>query len=320
MVSRILVTGASGYVAMHVVDLLLKQGHRVRGTVRNVNDASKTEHIRKLGPVELVQTDLLDAESWKGACKDVDIVMHIASPLPLDQPDDESLVIKPAVEGTLNVLRASLEADVKRVVLTSSGLTVAGHHYENRTYTENDWIDVSKAKSAYQKSKILAERAAWDFVNERAKNKEKCFEFAVVIPVLVFGPILSPSLSASVTRFSRTLIKHTETIENRYISMCDVRDVALAHVRAGFLREAVGHRHIITSWPRVLSTKDYADILKEAGYKVANVNDSVDKSTIDKAGMDQTRMIQVLGIRPTEFRKTILDMTQSLKQYGIIDQ
>ena len=91
MVTKYLVTGASGYIAMHVVNVLIKQGHFVRGTIRSLNDKEKVESLKKLGPVELVEAELLDADSWKRAVKDIDIVVHIASPLPVNQAIDEKV-------------------------------------------------------------------------------------------------------------------------------------------------------------------------------------------------------------------------------------
>lgn len=103
MAVKYLVTGASGFIAMHVVEQLLKQGYSVRGTIRSLNDKVKVEALTKLGPIELVEADLLNPESWKSATKDIDIVLHIASPIGIPfiqaSPSEESYV-KPAVEGT----------------------------------------------------------------------------------------------------------------------------------------------------------------------------------------------------------------------------
>lgn len=98
MVQKYLVTGASGYIAMHVIDQLLKQGHYVRGTVRSLNDKEKVEHLKKLGPVELVEADLSDDESLRKAVKGIDIVMHVASPI-APGTQEEDAFIKPAVDG-----------------------------------------------------------------------------------------------------------------------------------------------------------------------------------------------------------------------------
>ena len=109
MVKKYLVTGASGYIAMHVVDQLLKEGHSVRGTIRSLNDKEKADALKKLGPVELVEADLENAESWKKAVKGIDIVLHVASPVPITTVMDEKDTIKQAVDGkfTLNFINHS---------------------------------------------------------------------------------------------------------------------------------------------------------------------------------------------------------------------
>lgn len=168
---RILVTGAGGYLAMHCVNEFLKGGYRVRGTVRNLNDENKVKALRSLASgdnLEIVEADLLDKGSWEKAVKDVTILIHVASPFPMDVPSDENVLIKPALEGTLNVLNAAFNANVKRVVLTSSTISITGYHREDRLYTEEDWPEPDK-QLAYGKSKILAERAAWNFVEEKRK-------------------------------------------------------------------------------------------------------------------------------------------------------
>ncbi len=152
--SRFLVTGASGYIALHTVDQLLKQGYFVRGTVRSLKDEKKTEPIRNLaknttGQLELVEADLLNGDSWKKAVESIDIILHIASPLPLANPSDEQEVIRPAVEGTLNVLNAALNTSVKRVVVTSSGLAIMGYNYIDKTFSEIDWADVTISDIIY---------------------------------------------------------------------------------------------------------------------------------------------------------------------------
>lgn len=321
MSQKILVTGANGYIAMHVVSMLIKQGHHVRGTVRNLSDSDKVESLKRLGPIELYQADLLDAESWKKPCDGVDIVMHIASPLPVVAPSDENLVIRPAVEGTLNVFNAALNANVKRVVFTSSGLCVSGYDYKSRTFNEDDWVDISEAKTPYQKSKILAERAAWNFVDERKQKNEKCFEMAVIVPTFVLGPVLSAASGSSVTKFSRIFDQNMRKIDEMYAATCDVRDVALAHVKAAFEEKAIGHRNLITSGRNLFSIKNWLDILKHefSGYSFPEVVSDQEKARkIQETVFDNSRMKSILGIEPIDFKSTILDMTKSLIEYGII--
>jgi nucleoside-diphosphate-sugar epimerase len=185
----ILVTGASGYIATHIVKQLLENGYRVRGTVRSLKDEKKVAPLKRLASnakfeLDLCEADLNDEKSWLNAVKNCTYVLHTASPFPNLIPNDENEIITPAVNGTLFVLRACVQegSKVKRVVLTSSVAAVNGDTYENgRTYSEKDWTDLSKT-SAYPKSKTLAEKAAWDFVNERQSKGLSCFELAVINP------------------------------------------------------------------------------------------------------------------------------------------
>ena len=106
------VTGITGYIGSWVGLLLLKSGkYRVRGTVRSTNNAAKIDPLRKafgdlFDNLELVQADLLEADSMTRAIEGSTYVMHVASPFVIAEPKDENELIKPAQEGTLNVLRA----------------------------------------------------------------------------------------------------------------------------------------------------------------------------------------------------------------------
>ena len=99
MVKKYLVTGASGFIAMHVINQLLKEGQSVRGTIRSLNDKEKVDALKKLGSVELAEANLDDAESWKRAVKGVDIVIHIATPTTTSLTMNENETIKEAVDG-----------------------------------------------------------------------------------------------------------------------------------------------------------------------------------------------------------------------------
>jgi dihydroflavonol-4-reductase len=104
MVKKYLVTGASGFIAMHVVNQLLKEGQSVRGTIRSLNDKEKVDALKKIGPVELVEANLDDTESWKRAVKGVDVVIHVATPTTTSFTMGESETIKQAVNGKKNSL------------------------------------------------------------------------------------------------------------------------------------------------------------------------------------------------------------------------
>ena len=194
----VLVTGASGYIATHIIKQLQTQGKcRVRGTVRSLKNEDKVKELKGLvpdytHPLELVEAELNDEECWKAAVQGCTFVYHVASPFPLGNPRDENELIVPAVNGTVNVLKACVEAGtVKRVVVTSSCIVVT-HHDDSHVLTEKDWTPEENT-SAYTKSKIRAERAAWEFVEKL--EDEKKFELAVVNPSAVVGPFLIRSNS-----------------------------------------------------------------------------------------------------------------------------
>lgn len=185
----ILVTGASGFIATHIVKQLLEKGYRVRGTVRSTKDEKKCAPLRNLVenarfPLELVEADLLNEDTWISAVKDCTYVLHTASPVPSKEPNHEDEIIKPAVNGTLSVLRACAQegSKVKRVVFTSSMAAIAGDSYiPEHTYSEKDWSDPYKLLP-YYKSKTLAEKAAWDFIKSRQEENLPCFELSVINP------------------------------------------------------------------------------------------------------------------------------------------
>ncbi|GFO48078.1 dihydroflavonol 4-reductase [Plakobranchus ocellatus] len=128
----VLVSGATGFLGAWVCKKLQEKGYRVRGTVRSLKNTDKVNFLYNLCtdpkyPVELVEADLLDVESWPRAVKDCKYVMHTASPFFVTKPKSEDELIKPAVEGTLNVLRAVADSGtVKKVVVTSSFAAVIG--------------------------------------------------------------------------------------------------------------------------------------------------------------------------------------------------
>ena len=141
--SRILVTGATGFIASHIIKLFLDEGHLVKATVRNLND-KRIEMLKSLDKnekLELVEAELLDFNTIEKATKDIDIVIHTATTVNLNPIDDQS-VLRPSIDGTMNVLSAAFKANVKRVVYTSSSFSVTGHEIENRLYTDRDWADV----------------------------------------------------------------------------------------------------------------------------------------------------------------------------------
>jgi len=265
--ARTLVTGASGFIAQQLILDLLEQGHDVRGTVRSAarGDALKTAlacHDPRAAEIELVQADLERDDGWADAVAGVDVIHHLASPLPMAVPKDPDTLIRPARDGALRVLRAARAAGVSRVVLTSSGAAIA---YGRRgplpaRFTEADWTDPTHTAdcSPYIASKTIAERAAWDY----AEGEGKGLELTAINPVLVLGPIRSAQVKTSVDIIARMLDGRLPLLPNAGLQIVDVRDVAAAHVAAMSDPASIGERFIVADEFRWL--REVAAVLRAA--------------------------------------------------------
>jgi dihydroflavonol-4-reductase len=171
-------------------------------------------------------------------------VLHVASPLLTAAPRDEDELIRPAREGSLRVLRAAHRAGIRRVVLTSSFAAIGYGRPLDRPYDERDWTDpAAPGLAAYPKSKTLAEKAAWDFVDGEGQG----LELAVVNPVGIFGPLLGPDLSASIVLIRTMLEGKLRAVPQLMFGVVDVRDVAELHLRAMTDPAAAGERFLATA-------------------------------------------------------------------------
>src|SRR6201996_423834 len=175
----VLVTGGSGFIAVHCILQLLNAGYRVRTTVRSLSREAEIWSMLREGGVEagdrlsLVAADLGADANWAEATIGCTYVLHVASPTPINTYKHEDEMIIPAREGVLRVLRAARDAGVKRVVLTSAfGAIVYGHPKQTAPYDETSWSNVEGNIPPYQKSKTLAERAAWEFIAEQGGGLE----------------------------------------------------------------------------------------------------------------------------------------------------
>lgn len=246
----VLVTGGSGFQAGYCILKLLSEGYKVKTTIRSLH---KADHIREalrhagasaLENLSFHAADLTLDEGWEEATAGCDYVLHVASPFPAAQPKDENELIIPAREGTLRVLRAALQAGVKRVVMTSSFAAI-GYSIDpaNHVFTEEDWTDPSTAIPPYIKSKTLAERAAWDFIAQADGR----MELTVINPVGIFGPVLSNDFTSSVEMIRQVLHGKLPVGPAQSFGVVDARDVADLHVIAMKHPAAKGERFIATS-------------------------------------------------------------------------
>jgi dihydroflavonol-4-reductase len=259
----VLVSGGSGFLGGWCLVELLRRGHRVRTTVRDL--AREPEVRARIAPevdagdrLSVHAADLRGDDGWQEAVAGCDHVLHVASPFPSRQPKDPDELIVPAREGTLRVLRAALEAGVGRVVVTSSVAAVRGGvKGAAAPLTEADWTDGDDtALEPYTRSKTIAERAAWDFVEERGESAR----LAVVNPGAILGPVLSDDRSYSLQMVER-LLDGMPGVPRIGFSVVDVRDVADLQIRAMTASEAGGQRYIAATEFQWMA--DVAAVLRE---------------------------------------------------------
>lgn len=264
--SKVLVTGGSGFVGSHVILQLLAAGHEVRTTVRNLSRETEVRATLAAAGADagnrlsFFAADLEKDLGWAEAAAGCDYVHHVASPFPPAQPKDEQELIRPAREGTLRVLRAARDAGVKRIVVTSSFAAVGyGQGQRDTPYTEVDWTDPDgPAVQPYMKSKTLAERAAWDFIAREGNG----MELAVVNPVGIFGPALNGDLSTSIFLVKAMIEGKMPGTPRLYLGVVDVRDVADLHLRAMTDPAAAGERFLAVAG-EAMSFHQMAMVLRE---------------------------------------------------------
>jgi len=259
----VLVTGGSGFIGSHCILDLLRAGYRVRTTVRSPDREATVRELlgaESADALSFALADLTDDAGWADAVGGCDFVLHVASPFPLGPPKHEDDLIVPAREGALRVLAAARDAKVKRVVLTSSFAAIGyGQPPMDRPFTEEDWTDPDgDGVSAYAKSKTLAERAAWDFIEREGGG----LELAVVNPVGVFGPALGSDFSTSLQLVKRLLDGAMPGIPRVAFGIVDVRDVADLHVRAMTDPAAAGERFLAVAG-EFMTVAEIAAVLRE---------------------------------------------------------
>lgn len=266
----VLVTGGNGYIASWLVKYLLEDGVDVHATVRNPDDEKKVGHLKKIaegaqGKLTLFKADLLEEGAFDAAMAGCELVMHTASPFVImGITDPQRELVDPAVNGTVNVLEAANRVDsVRRVVLTSSVVGVYGDAVDMQQttdgiFTEAYWNTTSSVDhQPYNYSKVAAEKVAWDIA-----EKQDRWDLLTINPGLVVGPSLttasaSGSFSTMKQFFNGSLKMGAPMLE---FGLVDVRDVAMAHIKAGLTPAASG-RHICVS--ESLTMLGIGEVLRE---------------------------------------------------------
>ena len=326
--TTVLVTGANGYLGTHTTAALLREGYRVRAAVRTPERGEELlRDLRRTDPgtthqLKIVHAELDSDTGWDEAMSGARFVLHVASPFPASVPQHEDELIVPARDGLLRVLRAARDGGVERVVVTSSFAAIGYSRTDNAEFTETDWTDPTDDLQPYIKSKVVAERAAWDFVEHEGNG----LELVVVNPVGVFGPALGPKLSTSVNFVKAMLDGALVSVPNQHFGVVDVRDVADLHLRAMTVPEAVGQRFLAVADGPSLSFLEVAQLLHDEFGDIAALVPLM-QSDQSSDGSDSTLIPVIsnakakaaLGWQPRPVRETLLDTVRSLVELKLVN-
>lgn len=341
--SKVLVTGGSGFIGSHVIRELLAGGHEVRTTLRSANREGDVRALLKRAGTEAGErltfsvADLTKDQGWPEAVQGSEYVLHVASPFPPELPRHEDELIIPAREGALRVLRAARNAGVKRVVLTSSFAAIGyGHGPQTAPFTEQSWTDPNAPDvQPYVKSKTLAERAAWDFIEREGGS----LQLSVVNPVGVFGPVLGADYSTSILIVQRLLDGMIPGCPRIFFGVVDVRDVADLHLRAMTHPAAAGERFLAVAG-NFMSMLEVAKVLKRRLgaraqrvptiqlpdwlVRLAALRDPAVKQIFPELGKTRNasseKARRVLGWSPRSAEEALVATAQSLVDLGLLQR
>ena len=331
---KVLVTGASGYIAGFIIKALLADGWQVRGTIRNLARAGEVRAILGLSDLELFACDLMSDTGWAEAMAGVDFVQHIASPIPAGERKNPNDLIVPARDGALRALRFAHAAGVKRVVMTSSMAAIAyGHGEVTAPFTEADWSNVNSMDSyAYIQSNTLAERAARAWMAANGTPMED----VSINPSAVLGPVLGPDFSTSLEVVKKLLDGALPGLPRLGFGVVDVRDVADLHVLAMTTPGLDGERFIAQG--KFMWMRDVAEVLKAGlGSKAHRVPtrglpdwllkflanfDATVRMIVPELGRRRdasaAHALERLGWKTRDETATILDCAHSLIEKGLV--
>jgi len=264
---KVFVSGGSGYIALHCIKQLIEQGYLVKTSLRSLNKVDNllnclSRHVDCTGKIEFCELNLLNDEGWSESIKGCNYVLHVASPVIPGRAEVDELV-KPALGGLQRCLKAAVENKVKRFVMTSSFAAIYGNGKSE--FNDDDWTDLTNEKLfPYEISKTKAELFLWEHINSLDKSER--IEVCAINPVLVVGPSLSDSVSISNRIAIKKLLTGSIPFNPKIsISLVDVKDVALAHIRAMKEKNAAGKRFLLSE--KTIWCSDISNILYDNGFK-----------------------------------------------------
>ncbi len=268
---KVLVTGASGFIGLHCIAQLLQAGYQVRGSLRSRARESEIRNalskvVNAENRLEICELDLLKDDGWDKAVSGCDYVMHVASPLLDKEPKDQDEIIRPAHEGLMRAIKSSVRNKVKRFVMTSS-FSAIGYGHVKDVFDESHWTDTTQKIGAYNKSKAIAEKAMWDYLDS-LKDEEK-IEAVAINPTLVIGASLSDDVGTSNIFLQKMLDGSYPVVPKVHFGYVTVKDTAKAHVTAMTHPHANGKRFILAE--RCMWLYEVNKILRKHGYKKAPI-------------------------------------------------
>jgi len=319
--SAVLVTGGSGYVGTTLVAALLRDGRQVRTTVRTMQSEGELRAAVRRGNaddsrLEIVEAELMSDAGWASAMAGCDEVHHVASPMIHSEDPDE--VIPPARDGTLRVLRAARDAGARRVVLTSSFAAIGYTSKPGAEYSEDDWTDPdTPGLPPYPRSKTIAERAAWKFMEQEGGG----MELVVVNPTFILGPTLTSRAGSSMQIIKTMLDGKMPVARKQRFGVADVRDVADLHIRAMALPEAAGKRYLCLADGPTISWLQMAEILRQRLGSVAERVPSEEEPGVQPPELiiHNDRARQELEWKPRPVETTIVETAECLHDLGLLE-
>ncbi len=335
---EVCVTGASGFIAAHIVSELLIKGYRVRGTVRK--SPENYPFLLSLPGakerLQLITADLGRAGAYDRAVAGCQYVMHTASPYEINVKNPQTDLVDPAVNGTESVLESCMKAaSVKRVIFTSSIAAITDEPDNKTVFTEKEWNTMSSLdRNPYHYSKTLAELAAWDFIMKR----KPAFDLVAINPFMVIGPSLSPGLNTTNKIIRDIMTGVYPGIMDINWGFVDVRDVAKAHILAMETAEASG-RYLCAA--ESMQMRELVALLKSSGfsnYPLPKLDFSGSAGTLLMKVLsytqpkhtgkyirtnigrtmryDNSKIRRELGISFMDIKKSILETVQDLLKWG----